>query len=208
MTDLIMTEKINYDLNDLKIRYVNGINILYMNIQSIRDKMDDMEIFIEQITKKSKHIIHIIALSEIWIYRNENSFFNLTNYYGFFSNRQSNRSGGCLIFIHKTIDAREILNEEMNETNILVINIPQYELNFACIYKGHNTNTREFIEYFEKIILNSSKTIIVGDMNINVKNNDKEIIDYIDTVHANGYIFLNSIIQEGVILLILISIIL
>lgn len=85
------------------------------------------------------------------------------------------------------------MNIEIQETNLLMIQITELNLNVACIYKGHNTNSRLFITELENKILSNQNTIIVGDMNLNLKNDDEIITEYRDTIHSNGYTFLNSL---------------
>lgn len=52
--------------------------------------------------------IHVIVLSEIWIYENENINFNLINYNAFFCNRNDSRSGGVVIYVHNSLNANKI----------------------------------------------------------------------------------------------------
>lgn len=82
-------------INQYNFIQSNGINLVHINIQSIRKKIDDLEEYINQTSNLTKSKIHIIALSEIWIYENENKFYNLSGYNVYFSNRNNNRSGGC-----------------------------------------------------------------------------------------------------------------
>lgn len=76
-SNLLSNYNASHYVNNWKIIEKNKLNILHINIQSIRNKIDELYIYINEIEKKYKGTIHVIALSEIWIYRNENRFFNL-----------------------------------------------------------------------------------------------------------------------------------
>lgn len=94
-------------MNEFKLTNGSGLNIIHINninIQSIKNKLDDLNIFIQEISKIHKRKLHILALSEIWIYGNENQYYDIDIYTSFFSNRNENQSGGCCIFVYNEID--------------------------------------------------------------------------------------------------------
>lgn len=156
------------------IQISNGMIILHLNIQSIRNKLDDLNIYIQNIHKEIGQKIHVIALSEIWIYENENKFYNLSGYSTFVSNRQVNKSGGCMIFTLDEIEAHELVNIEFEASNFLMISTKKFDLNIACIYRYGRADINNFIKLIENEILKHKNTKIVGDININLKNQDTE----------------------------------
>lgn len=44
----------------------------------------------------------------------------------------------------------------------------------------------------EITVLRYKNAIIVGDMHINIKNEDQNTNNYIDTIYSNGFVFINS----------------
>lgn len=187
--------KIEHFNDEYKFLYDNAINILQLNIQSIREKIDDLEILIQQIEEKNKKIIHIIALSEIWIFEEENQFYNIDRYNAFFSNRSGNRSGGVIIYIHETLNAIQIENFKLDLTNFLLLKLTDCDINIGCIYKYEGTNIHNFNEKLEeKMLINN--TVIVGDINIKLNSNDNTSYAYKECLHSNGFMCLNSTSDE------------
>lgn len=74
------------------------LNVLYINIRSIRNKMSD----INDIILTHKKIIHLIVLTETWIYPNEENCFNFNNYTALHNCRDT-RGGGCSIYIREDL---------------------------------------------------------------------------------------------------------
>lgn len=179
-------------INNWNIIKNQRLNILHINIQSIRNKLDELSIYINEIEKKYKGTLHVIALSEIWIYKNENRFFNIEGYNAYFSNRENNRSGGCCIYVTDKLTSTMINECEYEKTNFLQIKINEFNMNIVCIYKYGVANIDNFNEKLERDILKSNRTIVIGDININLRNADYETRTYTDTMHSNGFICLNS----------------
>lgn len=187
---------ITASINKFKFETVNGINIIHMNIQSIRNKIDDIEEFLMTIAKQTKAKIHIIALSEIWIFQNENKFYNINGYNAYFSNRNDNRSGGCCFFVINELKST-LLNEfEFEKSNFLIIKINKHDLKIACVYRYGNSNVINFNEKLESEVFKYKKLILVGDININLKNNDTDTREYVNSYQSNGVFCLNELNDE------------
>lgn len=165
INNVIQTEITEHYLNNFHLTEDRALNILHINIQSLRDKLDSLEISITQLTRKYNKIIHIIALSEIWIYPNENFLYQLENYTAYFSNRMRNRSGGCCIFVHNSIESDITYEDEYEFSNFLIVRLIKENLNIACIYRYGQSNTNNFVHYIETNILKFNKMIAVGDIN-------------------------------------------
>lgn len=192
MNEILNINNTKYYNNEIKLMRENNLNIIYINIQSLRNKIDDLSLLIEKIEKQQKQKVHIIALTEIWIYENENQYYNLNNYNAYFQNREENRSGGCCIFVHEEIISTFIKSINFEKSSFLMIKLNEYDINIACIYRCCSATVNNFTEKFENEILKNNKTITVGDMNINLKNIDNDTINYIDCIYSNGAMFLNS----------------
>lgn len=65
--------------------------------------------------KKKKGIVHVVALTEVWIYENENKYYNLPNYNAYFANRELNRAGGCILFVHESICSSQVSCKEFEK---------------------------------------------------------------------------------------------
>lgn len=76
-------------------------NMIYWNINSIRNKLFDIE---EIAYQNSAKTTHFIALTETQILDNETDFFNIPNYNSYFSNRDDGH-GGAALFVHDSLDS-------------------------------------------------------------------------------------------------------
>lgn len=184
---------IQYFLNNISINNnLNDLNILYLNIRSIRNKLDDLESIIQH---HYKTLTHIIALTEVWIFDNEVEHFNIPNYDKYYCNR-SNRGGGCALYVHNTLYSNIIVSKEWNGNTILGIHINnhKFKLNLFNIYKPPHTDFSEFMSIFSPILSMYKHSFIIGDFNLNllVKNTDVNVGEYIDMVCSMGYLILNK----------------
>lgn len=196
INQFLMQNETEHHLNQIKLLKGENLNIMYMNIQSIRNKLDDLNLMLHKIKTEQKEIIHIIALSEIWIFENENKFYNLDDYNAYFENRQSNRSGGCCVFIHKSINSTLQRKFEFELSSFIIIKLIDLNINFACVYRHCGSNMNNFTDKFENEILKRKRCIVVGDININLKNLDSDSMGYVDALYSNGSMCLNSMDED------------
>lgn len=171
----------------------NALNIIHVNIQSIRNKIDELKELVRSIEIQTNKKIHIIAISEIWIYENENKYYNIDGFNVYFSNRSNNRSGGCGIYILTEIESTLIKQFEYECSNFVLIKLNKFDIKIACIYRYGRADIHKFNEKFEDEILKYKKILIVGDININLKNECNETKNYIDTFKSNGITCLNNL---------------
>lgn len=69
-----------------------------MNINSIRNKLEDLEYLIDQILNTNGKIIHFIAQTETKINESDVPYYNMNNYTVFHCTR-SDGYGGCALFV-------------------------------------------------------------------------------------------------------------
>lgn len=55
---------------------VSKLNMMYINIRSVRNKLEDLESMINLFNG----VIHIISMTETWLYEEETNYFNLKDY--------------------------------------------------------------------------------------------------------------------------------
>ena len=188
-----ISHSLNNDL-DLNHTNVNGnnLNLLYINVRSLRNKLEDFELTI----LKQNVLTHFIVITETWLYDNEMNHFNIKNYNKLFCNR-STRAGGVAIYVHVTLTANEVYNKEFNGNNILgafitAPNIVGFHL--FGIYRCPNSDVSNFIDILSSIMLNYKNIVYTGDFNLNLKNKncDSEVFNYVTAVYSTGHFFLNS----------------
>lgn len=128
---------IKYNLNKIKNNNINDIgtlNVLYLNIRSIRNKFTDIQNLIESYNFTDHFLVHILVLTEIFIYTNQHCIFQLSNYTSHFLSRDSKRGGGVGIYIRNEIASVRLYDLCYFENNFLCVNLPQLNLNFLIIY--------------------------------------------------------------------------
>ena len=66
---------------------LDSLSILYLNINSLRNKLYDLEIFLTTLMFKPD----VILLTEVRILSNEHPYYNIPNYNATFSTREPNK---------------------------------------------------------------------------------------------------------------------
>jgi Reverse transcriptase (RNA-dependent DNA polymerase) len=190
--NVIISHKVANNIDDVNVNFINGLNFLYLNIVTWRNKIDKLQILINSF----KCILDVIVLTEVRISENELKFYNITNYKTFCSCRVSNTKesgGGVAILIRDGIKPIVLLNKGNNYDNILLINLPHYKLNVGAVYRPPDErNPTEFLELLEEMLTNS-ETIICGDLNINLLGKKTIVYDYKDLLSTSGYFLINKI---------------
>lgn len=146
----MQTNNTKYKLNTFTL---NKLNLLYFNINSIRNKIDEIEFIIAQYPNK---IIHFIVLTEIRITSETNQFFHIPNYNAYFNNRNSG-DGGVALYIHVSIQSTLNISECHQNINYLSVHLNKLNFNVAVIYKKPTVNNNTFHEYISNKLTLSKK---------------------------------------------------
>lgn len=176
--------QIKYFLDKAKL---SKYNILYLNINSINNKLDHLEDLISDIGN-----IHIIALTEIRIFMEQNVYFNLPNYNVFFNNR-SDGEGGIALYIHNALSTRLILNVCDNNVHYLLVNIAELSINVALIYKQPSANHDILINCICSILGVHKRVILLGDMNTDLLRSNPKSEQYTNAILGHGFSILNKL---------------
>lgn len=166
-----------------------SLNLLYMNTRSCRYKLDLIEAFVQSLNKP----IHVIIFTETWLYTGE--IFNINGCQSFHSTRDGERGGGVSIFVKDMISAHTLFSGQLDISNFLVVELPEYLLKLVAIYNP-GRNVSQFLSHIEETIAHFKSCIVFGDFNINLLNEDPLTLDYRAVVEGNGYVFLNSVNQS------------
>lgn len=145
------------------------LNILYLNIRSLRNKLDDI---VDIIGNKDYGEVHIMVLTETWIYDNETSSFNIEGFNAVHDCRNT-RGGGTSIYVRNSLSyTQNNLIVDLCECNVLSIHLVQENLNIISVYRPPNCKIQDFITELDKILESQRRNcILVGDMNINLLEN-------------------------------------
>lgn len=163
-----------------------------MNINSLKNKLYDLEFFISTLLCKPD----IILLTEIRINEYEHKFYNIANYESKFSSRKPNKKkksgGGVGCFVLKDLKFNVIYDKSDDYDNFLFINLIDHNLNIGIVYSPPDANKNEMFNNLEQM-LTLDRSIIFGDFNINLLDNNSNSVQYMDLILANNYFIVNEV---------------
>lgn len=176
--------EIAHSLNKTKF---DQFNLKYLNINSIRNKIFELENEINSNNKK----IQFIALTEIRIFPNESDLFNLPNYNSYFSCCTDGHRGAAL-FVHDSIDSSLIESNTQFKINYVIVKIPALKASIAVIYKKPTVSKEKFFTVLTHILTKANNIILVGDTNFNVQGHSTKITEYYSLIDSLGCSLLNN----------------
>lgn len=161
-------------------------NILYLNINSIRENLHELEYIV-----KDKRIYFII-LTGIKISQHQNNTFNLYNYQSFFNNRGDGK-GGVAVYVHQSMISSEVKNYYMDNVHQLVVKIHSLNINLGIIYTHSETNKDRALQSYNQLIDSFSGMILFADIDIDLLDRDDYLTEqYIDDTLNQGFWILNK----------------
>lgn len=164
--------------------------------QNIRCLNCNYRALLSQIHQFSTHI-NVIALTEIWN-TNIETFSNLFEGYSLLVQKSTRKVGGSGFFISNDLLFEKIdLNLNCSETEDIwvILTINNIKILVGCVYHHPVYNNQNFINHLSSFLKNArlniktkdvKNIIILGDMNINLLDLDKEdVINYLDILESN-----------------------
>lgn len=136
------------------------------------------------------NFVDVIVLVEINIKIEENNLYNLDGFCAEFENREKRKGGGVAMFIknHLNYERLNIVTTSYENLTVKVFSNSKNKI-VSGVYRPPKHNENEFIDGFEKItnMRQQSDIIILGDININVKESTKSYgLNYQEMLAFNG----------------------
>lgn len=176
---------------------MSNLNIYYININSIFNKLDDLELHLNSLSLNNNNkIIHILALTEIRIHEHQTPYFNIPHYTPFFCTREDGH-GGCALYVHESISCCLTEKKSLNYVNHITVNLLDLSFSIMVVYKQPAVSPELFIEMMHELIENKRDVIVVGDMNIDLLSETVASKAYTNVVLSNGLFILNKIAQSA-----------
>lgn len=177
------------------------LTIVHLNIRSIKKNWDSFLVVFESISCKMN--IAGVILTEVNITSDEVSLYEIEGFDVFSSLRDGRRGGGILIFIKENFNFTvEDLNMCSTESIIGNLHIEDKLVRIIAIYRPPDKNILCFLEELEFLVKMCHKkvTMIIGDININLKNkNCINTIRYKEVMFSHGYMpLINSYTREEI----------
>lgn len=162
-------------------------NILHLNTQSIKGKVGQLEIFINE--KEAD----VCCFSETFLNDDEVNILQLDGYKKVANFcRKRKKCGGVVIYVKNTIDCNEIqwISEMSIESHFECCGIVITGLNFliVCVYRSPNSNLEIFLNKLEYLLYkitirprNRFKSVfILGDFNVNLLEKNSKTESFIN----------------------------
>nr|CAI5828051.1 unnamed protein product [Callosobruchus analis] len=139
------------------------LEVIYMNIQSIRNKFDEIQCFV------INNPCDVLVLRETWLSDVEASFYNLNGYKAVHACRQK-RGGGVTFHLKEGIYFQEIGKSKYDDLfNHLTIVIGFNSLKLTAVYKPPSYSVDDFLNNFENLLIaHPQNHIIIGDCNVDL----------------------------------------
>ena len=164
-----------------------------MNVQSIRNKMDEIECLIIQKN------CDMLLLVETWLSEYESGLYNINGYQAFHSCREK-RGGGASIYLKKGIKYKELGKSDPGDNlSWLSVSLTNFDVNISVMYRPPSYNYNCFMNALEDIMHKyQKKHVLVGDFNLNLLEPDNYLImDYTNNITLNNYTINNDINIEN-----------
>ncbi|KAG7299269.1 hypothetical protein JYU34_017830 [Plutella xylostella] len=181
----------------------NSLNIIHINIRSMRKNFNAFLILISQCQKK----LDLIILTEINIKKEELPMYRMDDFDMYSNTREIKRGGGILIYAKKELNfsafshngaASEIIQGQLNTMD-------QKDIHIVAVYRPPKTNKLKFTDELHNIIKKLPKysdVIVVGDTNINLldETSCRAKIKYKNMLYSQGMdCLINDVTREEIV---------
>lgn len=182
-------DKASTHLNTKCFRKKN-LRLLHINIQSIRNKTNELEAYLAA----KEPNVEVICISEHWLKESELEYLKVSDFTvaSFFS-RTEFTHGGTLILIKKSLEFRSLNNLSRlsieKHCEIAAMKIKLLNVIILTIYRSPLGDFNIFINNLEKLlssVSNDSKIIICGDFNVKFNTGNPQNVTLIDLFKTFG----------------------
>ena len=133
-------------------------------------------------------------LSETWITSEDQaSQLQIENYTHYYNFRTDVRGGGVSAYVHNNLQHSLIESTYRGGNNYLWVHIEQCAVDVGLVYKPGDTNFEQFISDYDIQLQQRKRSIVFGDFNINLLENNKQLTKYKQILYESGYRLLNKI---------------
>lgn len=171
-------------------------SILRINVKSLKNKLDDLELFVHNQKKRNDIEFYILVLTEINIFKEDSKYYNLPSYNAYFSTNESGE-GGVALYIHRSLTSGVIEKLENDQINCIIANIPDLKIHVGVLNSHPNTTTESILRYYKKILRKTKETILFCDTNVNLLDSNASTTRYINAIKNNQYSVLNKISRDS-----------
>lgn len=180
---------VNYSINN--IINSNGLNLLYLNINSLLNKLEDIELILANY-KLHGILIHFLALTEVRLDDLTCEYYNLDQYKSYYCNKEKN-SGGVALFCHNSISTSVLTQLTLMNVELLCISVASPNIKICVFYKQPTVLTSTFLSIIDSFMDDYRNCIMIGDANIDLLKNSTNANRLFSLTLSNSYFILNKI---------------
>ncbi|XP_046405909.1 uncharacterized protein LOC124170906 [Ischnura elegans] len=163
---------------------VKEVKIIHQNIRSMRTNFDVFLINLSQLMFKPT----VIVLTEIWISESELSLYKISGFKMFAKCTDYSRAKGLLVYVLEEIPCNSI-SVTLSSADCVLLTLHFGFINFylLCLYRHHVIQPNHFLNEIQGVFHKvSGNLVIVGDININILDNNQVSNDYINLMCSQG----------------------
>lgn len=183
--DSIVNKQVTDDLRAW-FHSVKGIIFIHLNIRSIRKNWTELEVILAQVLGE----FDILVLTEI-SFKNEGELYLLDGYNSYFKSRTAQRGGGLALFIRDSWQFTEVHTEcvHFEGFNGIVSFNNKLCVELFAIYRPPKFNKQCFVSELDSVLegRTSENIVILGDMNIDLLQDDQIVQSYLSILTSNGF---------------------
>lgn len=143
-------------------------------------------------------IIDCIVVAESWVNAlDEFKLYELKNFNSFMVSRNTSQGGGIIVYIRKWFAANVIARTCNQHIEAILVEVLSLNLRqkILAVYRPPSGNLSVFYEFIDDFLSDNSELLIVGDMNINILN-ENACNEYRDILEMNDYIVANNFVTR------------
>lgn len=158
---------------------------IHLNMRSVKNKIDDLEIYLDSFTAK----FDIIVLTETWL-RKDEAPPHIQGYKSITISRENRRGGGIAVYVKNSyqyivLDDLTSLNENVESLFVKVSNVV-----VGALYRPPSGIVAEFLHFFENALELlghlAASFVILGDVNIDALSDGPCAKEFQDIVHEHA----------------------
>jgi exonuclease III len=170
----------------LHVKLKMTLSIFYINIQSIRNKLMEIDVLLATSTIK----YDLLCFSEHWITNTEMESLSIKGYklISYFC-RKTHTHGGVAVSACLNSECKKVeLVKYCKELDCEISGVSTLSVVIVCLYRFPNGNFQAFLDILNELFLNlkllKKKVLIVGDYNIQFNKNNLEKMQFSDFVQS------------------------
>lgn len=165
------------------------LNVLHLNIRSIRKNFNELVIFLE-----SYGLDHcdIVVLTETWQLGDDRFYIN--GYSMYYNKADFNQNDGTVVYIKSNL-IHEVTHVRLSLSKVTLtsvkLKVKNISFTVSCVYRPPSTSTPNFLSDLETYFADSSNSqidILLGDINLNLLDeSNNEVITYQTILNHFGF---------------------